>query len=287
MLELTAYLDKKRKEVDEALEAHLPPADTRPASLHDAIRYSVFSGGKRIRPILCIAACAAVGGSEDKALPPAIAVELLHTYTLVHDDLPCMDDDRERRGKPTVHVAFGEAIAVLTGDALQCMAFGALAEVLPPHPYSASALISELAQAAGSTGVVGGQAEDIAAQAQTPKMETIEHIHLHKTADLFSCAIRMGAIVGGATNQQLAAATSYAIDLGVAFQITDDLLDADPSGHPGADDPANCLHILSPSEATEAAAARICQAKTALKDVGVSGTDPLSAIADFVARRNH
>jgi geranylgeranyl diphosphate synthase, type II len=232
VFDLSAHLAARRVIVEAALEKALPPPVTRPSVLHKAMRHAIFTGGKRIRPVLALDAAASVGGRPEDAILPGIAVEILHTYTLVHDDLPCMDDDDLRRGKPTCHVLFGEANAVLAGDALQTLAFEVLAQSNLPAPYSIADLIRELAQAAGSHGVIGGQVEDLAAIVN-PDLATVEYVHMHKTADLFRCAVRMGAMAGGATAEELDRLSSYATSIGLAFQITDDLLDETPAAATG------------------------------------------------------
>ncbi len=226
--------------IEAALSAVLPPESRRPAVLHRAMRYSVMSGGKRLRPLLCLAAADAVGGDVRQALKPAVAVELFHTYTLVHDDLPCMDDDDFRRGRPTVHRVFGEANALLAGDALQALAFEVLAGARP-----AGRLVLELACAAGSAGVVGGQVEDLAANPEKVDEATVRYIHQHKTADLFGAAVRMGALSGGARAADLKALAEYARCLGLAFQIVDDVLD----GVAGKPSELSCLAVYDAATA--------------------------------------
>ena len=221
---LRQYLKSKTGLINKALERALPAAGTRPATLHRAMRYSVMAGGKRLRPLLCLAAAEAVGGNQKNTLDPALALELLHTYTLIHDDLPCMDDDVLRRGKPTSHVVFGEANALLAGDALLTLAFEWIARVVPPPPYEPYRLILELARAAGSQGVVGGQVEDLASEGKKPNVTTVNYIHLHKTAGLVRAAVRIGGICGGASKGELAALGKYGEKAGLAFQITDDIL---------------------------------------------------------------
>lgn len=208
-----------------ALERLVPAAETRPAQLHAAMRHSLFAGGKRVRPALCAAFAEACGAARSVAERPAAAIECLHTYTLIHDDLPCMDDDDLRRGVPTCHKLYGEAVALLAGDALQAMAFGLLAS-MPGNPAVAVACVRELAAAAGSEAVVGGQVEDMLAEGQAPDVERLEYIQRHKTGDLIACACRMGVIAAGGGGAALAAATEYAAALGEAFQVADDLLDA-------------------------------------------------------------
>ena len=224
MFELKPYLAERRELVEHALDLHMPPKHERPALLHEAMRYSVFAGGKRIRPILCLAAAEAVGGRAEDALLPAIALEALHTYTLIHDDLPAMDNDELRRGRPTCHIAYGEATAILAGDALLTLAFEWLAESRAPKPYLPNQFALELAEAAGSRGVIGGQVEDLAAEGKPPSADLVDYIHLHKTAALIRAAVRMGGIAGGAKAKELDALTVYGGNIGLAFQIADDIL---------------------------------------------------------------
>ncbi len=285
MFDLNDYLTQRRADVETALDRLLPPAETDPAVLHEAMRYAVFTGGKRLRPILCMAAAEACGGKTTAGLLPGCAVEVLHTYTLVHDDLPCMDDDEERRGKPTVHVAFGETNAVLAGDALQALAFELLGQTPPTERWNASDLVKELAVAAGSRGVVGGQVADLGVAGQTPSAEAIAFIHEHKTADLFRAAVRLGAMAANGTAEQVTALGRYALNLGLAFQITDDLLDAPETGLPLAE--ASCLSIDDADTALQRAETLIDEAVAALSVCDAAGSDALVAIARYVPLRTH
>ena len=229
--ELMHRLEECHRKVDAALDELMPKEDEIPSVLHRAMRYSVFAGGKRLRPFLVLESCKVVGGDEEKALPAACAVEVLHTYTLVHDDLPSMDNDDFRRGKPTCHKVFGEGIAVLCGDALQTLAFELLAVELPKRGVPAEVAlkcIAVLARAAGSKWLVGGQALDITEQAQgyTDKSpEKVLAIHERKTAALMQACCVIGGLIGNATDEQLAALENFGYWLGLAFQITDDILD--------------------------------------------------------------
>jgi geranylgeranyl pyrophosphate synthase len=218
---LPINLKQQAEAVNMELNALLPPATERPAKLHEAMRYTVFAGGKRLRPILCIASCEACGGSAGQAMQAACALELLHTYTLIHDDLPAMDNDTLRRGRPTCHIQFDEATAILAGDALLTLAF----EILAGIPTLGGALALELARAAGSRGVIGGQAEDIDAEGETPDADLVEYIHRNKTAALIRAACVMGGICAGADSQALEKLAAYGEATGLAFQIIDDLLD--------------------------------------------------------------
>lgn len=224
MFDLQHYLDNQTRLINAELEERLPADSERPAALHRAMRYSVLSGGKRLRPILCLAAADTIGQADDTALTAALAIEILHTYTLIHDDLPSMDNDALRRGKPSLHIVSGEANAILAGDALLTLAFEWLSEVQAPPPYKPNQLSLELSRASGSRGVIGGQVEDLAAEGQAANPETVDYIQRHKTAELLRCAVRMGGIAAGAPATELAALSSYGENLGVAFQIIDDLL---------------------------------------------------------------
>jgi len=200
---------------ERTLQEVLPAEGERPSGLSDSVRYAVCAGGKRIRPLICLASAVAVGGRAEDAAYPAAAIELLHNYTLVHDDLPSMDNDATRRGKPSVWAKFGEANAVLAGDALQALAFGTAARA----PRNAAGVVAALGRAA--YGVVAGQVEDIAATGDT------EFIYEHKTADLFVAAAVMGGLAGGGSDSDVARLRTFALNLGLAFQYEDDLLDGD------------------------------------------------------------
>lgn len=222
MFDLNPYLADGVRWIETALDRHVPSADTRPAKLHAAMRHSLFAGGKRIRPILCAACAEACGAMRDVALLPAAAIECLHTYTLIHDDLPCMDDDDLRRGVPTCHKVYGEAIALLAGDALQALAF----ELAARTPAAALEIVRELAIASGSTGVIGGQVEDMLGEHLPPDAARLEYIQRHKTGDLIVCACRMGVLAAGGGARALDAATRYGNAIGETFQIADDILNA-------------------------------------------------------------
>ncbi len=224
MFKLSNYLANQTKIINAALDAHMPKPDVPPVALHKAMRYSILAGGKRLRPILCLAAAEALGAKSRAAILPAIALEALHTYSLIHDDLPAMDNDDLRRGKPTCHIAFGEATAILAGDALLTLAFEWLAQTQAPAPYHPNALNLELARAAGSRGLIAGQVEDLAAEGKPLNTERLVFIHRHKTAGLLRAAIRMGAITAGATPALLTALSLYGEKIGLAFQIVDDIL---------------------------------------------------------------
>ena len=194
-------------------------------TLHRAMRYSLFAGGKRLRPILCLAACGAAGGKISRALPPACAVEMVHTYSLIHDDLPCMDNDDFRRGKPTCHKAFGEGMAVLAGDALLTQAFEVVGKTKPTSRYTSANFLSELAEAASSLRLIAGQVADVESEGKKISVTQLRWIHERKTAALITAGIRLGAMAGNATPTQLHALSRFGHAVGLAFQIIDDILD--------------------------------------------------------------
>ena len=294
MPDIAQYLQQGRRAVDELLDRRMPPASTRPVAVHEAMRYAVLAGGKRIRPILALAAAEAAGGKVDAARVPGAAVELLHTYTLVHDDLPAMDDDDLRRGQPTTHVKFGEANAILAGDALLTLAFEWIAEQPAPPPYEPTRLVLELARAAGSQGVIAGQVEDIAAEGQPPTAGLVSYIHQHKTGDLIRAAIRIGAIAAGAAAGPLQALTVYADKAGLAFQIADDILNATSTAEQlgkaaGSDAERKkmtwvAVHGL---DAARAMADQLVRQAVAALDQCPGNSQPLSQLARYIVERTH
>jgi geranylgeranyl diphosphate synthase type II len=224
---LGAYLDRRKSDVDAVLETILPLPEGPAARLLETMRYAVFSGGKRLRPVLALAACEAFGGSIDDVLAPAAALELVHTYSLIHDDLPAMDDDDLRRGRPTAHKAFGEAEAILAGDALLTLAFEVLAtrpvgEALASRRTEAVAVV---ARRAGHSGMVGGQQADLEAERKPPAEASLAWIHRHKTGALISASVEIGALHGGAEAKDRVAMSRFGESVGLAFQIIDDVLD--------------------------------------------------------------
>lgn len=227
-MDFMASLRHRAAQVDTALERYLPPAGNYPGTIHEAMRYSMFAGGKRLRPVLTLAAAEAVGGESEQVMPAACAMELIHTYSLIHDDLPAMDNDDYRRGKPTSHKEYGEAVAILAGDALLTLAFELLARVadngvVPPERVVQ--VVSDVAQGAGTRGLIGGQVVDTLSAGDISDPATLEYIHRHKTGALYRVAVRSGAILAGAGEKQLTALTTYAEHLGLTFQIVDDILD--------------------------------------------------------------
>lgn len=218
-------LKKRAALVEEALEGFLPAPEAYPPLIHQAMRYSVLGGGKRLRPALVLASAEAVGGRAAAVLPAACALELIHVYSLVHDDLPAMDNDDYRRGKLTNHKVYGEAAAILVGDALLTLSFKLLAESTGNRPEDLVTVIREVASAAGTMGLIGGQVVDTFSAGEEVDEKTLEYIHRHKTGALYRASVRAGAILAGAREDQLACLTGYAEQLGLAFQIIDDILD--------------------------------------------------------------
>jgi geranylgeranyl diphosphate synthase type II len=223
------WLQRTHALIEKSLRASIVAASTKPATIHRAMRYSLLAGGKRLRPLLSCAASEACGGTTRAALPAACAVEMVHTYSLIHDDLPCMDDDNLRRGKPTSHVVFGEGMAVLAGDALLTEAFALLATAQPRARYTTTDLVTELARAAGSRGLIAGQVADLEAEGRQPTEPALYFIHAAKTGMLLRASLKLGAMCAGATKAQVASLDRFGFALGLAFQIQDDILDATQS----------------------------------------------------------
>ena len=281
--------------IDAALDKLLPPEGEGTSPLHKAMRYSVFVGGKRLRPILLLTAGEACGAEPDTLLPAACAVELVHTYSLIHDDLPAFDDDELRRGKPTSHIVFGEAIAILAGDALQTLAFTHLADAArhSQDPRAWSEVAWELGNAAGSTGMAGGQCQDIESEGVSLTLTDLEALHGSKTGALLTGCVRMGAILAAADEAALHSLTTYGRAVGLAFQVVDDLLDVEGSVEdlgktPGADVARrkSTYPALLGVDAARAEAERLRhQAISALEPFGERAA-PLRTIADFVVERS-
>lgn len=226
--DLRNYMAIVREKVDAALDHILPPEDRFPQVLHKAMRYSVFSGGKRFRPVLCCAAFESLGGEGDAVIPAACAIELIHTYSLIHDDLPCMDDDDLRRGKPTSHKVFGEAVAVLAGDALLSLAVEVVVRRLPAYIGSdlTVRVLEDLLSAIGSDGMVGGQVVDIQTSDSQATPDLIEYIHSRKTGCLIASSLRIGGMIAGGNSSSIKNLSDFGERVGLAFQIVDDILDA-------------------------------------------------------------
>jgi geranylgeranyl diphosphate synthase type II len=224
-MDLKRYLATRQKQIDRALNRYLPTEKVKPATIHKAMRYSLFAGGKRLRPILCLAAAEGCGGRSSAALPLAAALECIHTYSLVHDDLPSMDNDDFRRGRPTCHKVFGDGIAVLAGDALLTIAFEIAAQAQPSRRYSVKDMLLEISIAAGSRQLIAGQVADLEAEGQPINRRELRYIHENKTAALLTTSVRLGAMSANATPARLAAITNFGRALGLAFQVIDDILD--------------------------------------------------------------
>lgn len=286
MVNIQDYLREKGALINSRLEHLLPPADEIPPLVHQAMRYSVFAGGKRLRPILALATCELVGGTQEDVLAVACALEMIHTYSLIHDDLPCMDDDDFRRGKPSLHKAFTEGIAVLAGDALHALAFEILATKGPPT------LVVDVAQAIGSKGMIGGQVLDLESEGKELNPQQVEYIHQHKTGFLIRTAVRAGAIWGDAQKEPLAALTRYGERIGLAFQIIDDILDVegnyeDLGKQVGADQAKGKVtypKVFGLEDSREMAERLIQEAKGNLVLFGPDA-QVLSQIADFIVQR--
>jgi geranylgeranyl diphosphate synthase type II len=228
-MNLREYLARQQQIVDAELDRLVPPESTPPETIHRAMRYSLFAGGKRIRPILCIEAARAVSDAADGVAACACALELIHTYSLIHDDLPALDNDDYRRGKLTNHKVFGDAMAILAGDSLLTLAFQVLAQLPIPGERRAG-LIAELSTASGTVGgMIGGQVADLEGEGKTPTAELLESIHRAKTGALLRASLRLGAIYAGASETQYAALSCYGEHVGLAFQIVDDILDVEES----------------------------------------------------------
>lgn len=269
---LVSYLQQRQALITRALERALPTASDPPPVIHEAMRYSVLGDGKRIRPILTLAAAEAVGGALEEAIPAACAVELVHAYSLVHDDLPAMDDDDLRRGRPSCHKQFGEAIGILTGDALLTLSFELLAR--PARRAAAwQAIAVELARGAGTGGMVGGQVADIQAVGRAPDRKTLEYILAHKTGALITAAVRMGGLAGGASRAALARLTRYGERVGLVFQLVDDLLDRD-----------GVVPVWGEAPTRRKAQTLTDEAKQAVAPLGRRAA-PLALLADFLLTR--
>ncbi|WP_413440845.1 geranylgeranyl diphosphate synthase CrtE [Synechococcus sp. MIT S1220] len=286
------YLARTKDLVETALDAALGPE--RPESLRDAMRYSLLAGGKRLRPILCLAACEMAGGSLEQAMSTAVALEMIHTMSLIHDDLPAMDDDDLRRGRPTNHKVYGEAVAILAGDALLTRAFEMVAMRSPGVPAERLLkVVGELSLVAGAPGLVGGQVVDLESEGKQVDLETLEYIHLHKTGALLSACVITGATIGGADETLIAALRTYARGIGLAFQIIDDILDITASSEvlgktAGKDliaDKTTYPKLLGLEESRNRAQALVSEAKQVLKPWSAKAS-PLLALADFITSRD-
>jgi len=293
-MHVQSFLTSRTKIVDRALGRYLPSESEKPATIHKAMRYSIFAGGKRLRPVLTLAAAEACGGKIPAALPAACAVECIHTYSLIHDDLPCMDNDDLRRGRPTNHKVFGDGIAVLTGDALLTVAFEILARAKPTRRYPIATQIHDLAIASGSRWLVGGQVADLEGEGRRLRGDDLKYIHRCKTAALLTASIRLGAMSANATPAQLRALTTFGQSVGLAFQVIDDILDVTQSteklgksaGKDVASQKATYPAIFGLDKSRSEARRLTRTAHSALKVLGKSG-DTLRALADHLLAREY
>jgi geranylgeranyl diphosphate synthase, type II len=290
-MKLPEFFEQDRQMVEQSLELLLPPGDTPPASIHQAMRYSVFAGGKRVRPILCLEAARIFNSDIAPALPVASAFEFIHTYSLIHDDLPALDNDDLRRGKPTCHKQFTEALAILAGDALLTLAF----EVLATAPLAAerrTAVLGEVARAAGTRGMVGGQVADIEAEGKSVTAEQLEYIHRSKTAALIRAAVVAGALCGGAGAADVERLREFGENIGWAFQVVDDILDVEETsaalgktaGKDQAQNKATYPALFGLERSHEFASQLAGKAMAALEPCGERAAN-LRALGEFIALR--
>ena len=288
------YLAARQKLVDQALDQLLPKATAKPKTIHKAMRYSIFAGGKRLRPILCVAAAECCGGPIEGVLPLACAVECVHTYSLIHDDLPCMDDDDFRRGVPTSHKVFGEGIAVLAGDALLTFAFE-LASSVPGWPrYPAREVVRELAVASGSRHLIAGQVVDLESEGKKISLPLLKFIHQSKTAALLTTSIRLGGMSANATPAQLRNLSEFGRALGLAFQVIDDILDVTQTseklgksaGKDAAAEKATFPAVVGLERSRRIAHRLTKEARDALKPFG-KRAEVLRGLADYLLQREY
>ncbi len=290
--DFASYLAKARERVEVALDNSLAPEE--PERLREAMRYSLLAGGKRLRPILCLAACEMTGGESENALPTAVAIEMIHTMSLIHDDLPAMDNDDLRRGRPTNHKVFGDAVAILAGDALLTRAF----EMVSMRSTNVDSerllkVVGELSLVAGAPGLVGGQVVDLDCEGKKVDIDTLEFIHIHKTGALLKASVVCGAIIGGANKELLTALKIYAKSIGLAFQIIDDILDLTASSEvlgktAGKDllsDKTTYPKLLGLDESRRRANDLVDRAKSVIQPWSENAA-PLLALADYITSRD-
>ena len=293
-MNLKRYLVARQREVDRALDQFLPKASVAPATIHKAMRYSLFAGGKRLRPILCLAAAEACGGKISAALPQACAVECIHTYSLIHDDLPSMDNDDLRRGRPTCHKVFGDGIAILAGDALLTIAFEIATSAKEVSRYDLRGIFREITEAAGSRKLIAGQVADLEAEGRRLTRAEVRSIHENKTAALLTTSIRLGAMSANATAKQLAAVTAFGRALGLAFQVIDDILDVTQTseklgksaGKDLAAEKATYPAVIGLEKSRAEARRLTTRARRALESLGKNAS-VLRALADYLLAREY
>ena len=291
---LNRYLDRSIKQVNAALNRHLPKASAKPKTLHESMRYSMFAGGKRLRPILCMAAAEACGGRASDSLILGSAVECIHTYSLIHDDLPGMDDDDLRRGMPTNHLVYGEGIAVLAGDALLTLAFELANQAKPTKRYKQNGFVGELAKTAGHAQLIAGQVADLEGEGMPVSRAQLRYIHERKTSALLTCSVRLGGMSANATPRQLQALTDFGYYVGLAFQVIDDILDVTLSseqlgktaGKDVAVQKATYPSVVGLAKSQKIAAKLTTKAYAALKPFNGKAV-ALEALADYLLKRDH
>jgi geranylgeranyl diphosphate synthase type II len=296
VFKLDAYIEDKQRVINAHLDRFLDRGTPYPTALNEAMRYSIEAGGKRLRPLLCLAACEAVGGKEADCLASACALEFIHTYSLVHDDLPAMDDDDTRRGKPTCHKAFGEATAILAGDALLTAAFEILGHEVAETaaPAAAAKVIAIVAKAAGASGMVQGQMLDLLFEKKAVSWKELSMMHGLKTGALIEASVKVGAVMGGGTDEQIDALTVYGSHVGLAFQVADDLLNergdpellGKPVGSDKAMSKATAVSTLGLDGATMEAMRLL---RKGLEGLAVFGNraEALIALGKYVVERRH
>lgn len=292
------YIQTQAQRIEDELQGAIPQTWNVPAVLRESMMYSLMAGGKRLRPILVLASAEALGGRTEDAMPVALAVEMIHTYSLIHDDLPAMDNDDYRRGKPTNHKVYGEAMAILAGDALLTHAFYSIVQACRKQGVSGDTIadiVEELAKLSGAPGMVGGQAADMLGEQGVTKLEELEYIHLHKTSDLIVFSLKAGARIAGATQEQLAALERFGTCIGLAFQIQDDILDLvgdeQKLGKPVQSDVKQQKVTYPYFIGIEASQAKIEQltreAREAVTGAGIPYPERLLQIADYLMKRDH
>lgn len=291
---LRKFVDTATKDVNRHLHSSIPKGTTKPSTLHEAMRYSLFAGGKRMRPALVLAAADACGGDRARALPMASAVECIHTYSLIHDDLPGMDNDDFRRGKPTSHKVYGEGIAVLAGDALLTQAFEIAAQAIPTRRYATKDIILEIARASGSLQLIAGQVVDLESEGKAITRSQLRYIHERKTSALLCCSVRLGGMSANCTPVQLNALTEFGYNVGLAFQVIDDILDVTQSseklgktaGKDSAVQKATYPSIIGLEQSRKIAGALTTKAFNALRPFK-GKAQALEGLADYLLKRDH
>ncbi|MBI4778569.1 polyprenyl synthetase family protein [Candidatus Desantisbacteria bacterium] len=288
-MDISKYLKTNAKLIDNNLDKYLPPEDEYPDIIHKAMRYSVINGGKRIRPILCLAACETVGGKKEDALMVACAIELIHAYSLIHDDLPAMDNDDFRRGKPSCHKKYGEAIAILTGDALLTHAFYLISK--GKNPEQNNKILEEISYAISTFGMIGGQVVDMLSENKLPEAPVLQYIHTHKTGALICASVKAGCILGGGGEKELDTLTKYGELIGLAFQIVDDIIEIEGEKGKMRNSDMEQSKLTYPAvygiaESKQRASQLITKATSLLDEFGGSST-PLYQIAEFIGNRGY